>query len=299
MPKDKRPAMQFYVGDWMKDPDLRACSLAARGLWIDMLCLMYESPRRGYLLVKDRPASQQHIARMTGGSSEEVGALLKELEDAGVYSRSSDGAVFCRRMVRDEAVAARARANGQKGGNPVLVAKSDKGGVIPDSNPPDKPRDKHFVEDEEEESLSSDPKGSRFMEFVYAYPHDKRGGMSAAMLFWVKEGLEAIADQVFAALAEAKRRPEWESKYALRIDNWLETRPWIKSTAPAATAQANGEADAYFVRQLAPDAVERFVAATKAKHPKYAHWPKSAFVNAPPPEFLEVVRAGLEAAHAA
>ena len=39
----------FYPGDWFKDPALRSVSLAARGLWIDMLCLMFEGDHRGYL----------------------------------------------------------------------------------------------------------------------------------------------------------------------------------------------------------------------------------------------------------
>ena len=70
----------------------------------------------------------------------------------------------------------------------------------------------------------------------------------------------------------------------------------------AGDARASGsdpDADAYFVRQIAPDAVERFVAATKAAHPKYAHWPKSQFVNTPPPEFLAIVRQGSGGANAA
>ncbi len=43
----KLPSFQFYPGDWMKDPALRSVSLEARGLWMDMLCLLFESVRRG------------------------------------------------------------------------------------------------------------------------------------------------------------------------------------------------------------------------------------------------------------
>lgn len=45
----KLPSMQFYTGDWLKDPSIRRLSPAARGLWFDMLCFMWESPRRGFL----------------------------------------------------------------------------------------------------------------------------------------------------------------------------------------------------------------------------------------------------------
>lgn len=45
----KLPSMQFYTGDWLKDQSIRKLSPAARGLWFDMLCFMWDSPRRGYL----------------------------------------------------------------------------------------------------------------------------------------------------------------------------------------------------------------------------------------------------------
>ena len=45
----KRPAFQFYPGDWLHDTAVRACSLAARGLWIDMLSLMHQGHPYGNL----------------------------------------------------------------------------------------------------------------------------------------------------------------------------------------------------------------------------------------------------------
>ena len=52
----KLPSFQFYPGDWMKDPGLRSVSLEARGLWIDMLCLLFESGRRA--TSNTRPANR-------------------------------------------------------------------------------------------------------------------------------------------------------------------------------------------------------------------------------------------------
>lgn len=104
----KRPSLQFYVGDWMKDPALRAVSFAARGLWMDLLCLMFESPERGCLKhANGRPVTPEQLARMTGGTIDEVRALLQELDDCGVYSVRDDGVIFSRRMVRDEELRAK------------------------------------------------------------------------------------------------------------------------------------------------------------------------------------------------
>lgn len=87
----------------MKDPALRSVSIASRGLWIDMLCLMFESSRRGYLQqVNGQPLSLAQLARMTGCSTDEVAHLVRELEDAGVCSRTEHGILYSRRLVREE-----------------------------------------------------------------------------------------------------------------------------------------------------------------------------------------------------
>jgi hypothetical protein len=108
----KRPSFQFYPGDWLKDTALRACCLAARGLWMDMLSFMHQGTPYGYLTLpsvvddggKDilRPILPGTLARMVGGTAEEVDRLLSELEAAGVFSRSAEGIIFSRRMVSDE-----------------------------------------------------------------------------------------------------------------------------------------------------------------------------------------------------
>jgi hypothetical protein len=100
----KLPSFQFYPGDWMKDPELRSVSLAARGLWIDMLSLMFECDRRGYLQLNGKPVNADQLARMTGCSTGEVSHCLQELDDSGVFSRSDDGTIYSRRLVRDEKV---------------------------------------------------------------------------------------------------------------------------------------------------------------------------------------------------
>jgi hypothetical protein len=129
----KLPAFQFYPGDWMKDPALRSCASAARGLWMDMLCLMSEVGHRGYLQTPaGRPVSVEQLARMVGSTPVEVRDLLIELEDAGVFSRTADGVIYSRRMVRDEGKRQRAKEFGQRGGNPTLRAGGGvKGGVNP------------------------------------------------------------------------------------------------------------------------------------------------------------------------
>ena len=97
------PAILFYTGDWLKDPAVRCMSLGARGLWIDMLCLMYESPTRGYLSLMDgKPVTAVQLARMVGGTLKEIESLLSEMRGCGTFSVTDEGVMYSRRMVSDE-----------------------------------------------------------------------------------------------------------------------------------------------------------------------------------------------------
>lgn len=118
----KLPWMKFYPADWRADPALRMCSLAARGLWMEMLSIMHEADPRGSLLVNGAPIAAKQLANLCGATLRETITLLTELETSGVFSRAEDGTIFSRRMKRDDAKSARDKANGKTGGNPRLNA---------------------------------------------------------------------------------------------------------------------------------------------------------------------------------
>jgi hypothetical protein len=96
--------IKFWPQDWRGDPALRSCSVAARGLWIDLLCVAHESEPYGHVLINGKPLTIRQIGTITGTGEKEAGRLLEELEGAGVFSRSPDGAIVSRRMVKDGAV---------------------------------------------------------------------------------------------------------------------------------------------------------------------------------------------------
>jgi hypothetical protein len=124
----KRPASQWYWGDWLRDPALRSCSICARGLWIDMLALMHEGTPYGYLRVGSVAITAEKLARMVGEPVARVRAWLAELEAADVFSRGGDGAVYSRRMVRDEEVRnARAKGGAESSKNPNVPRAKGRG----------------------------------------------------------------------------------------------------------------------------------------------------------------------------
>lgn len=96
-----QPWMKFYPRDWRGDQALRLVSLPARGLWIEMMCLMHEATPYGHLLVAGQPLSDAALARVVGSSAEEVQALLVELRAAGVCRHTRAGVVYSKRMTDD------------------------------------------------------------------------------------------------------------------------------------------------------------------------------------------------------
>jgi hypothetical protein len=117
-----RPSFQFYPQDWLSDEALSACSMAAQGLWIRMLCLMHKSERRGFLMVGGKPPTEKQLSRMLYSSQNWIQKWIMELTLTGVLSvDKTTGCIYSRRMVKDEHIrCVRAKA-GKLGGNPLLV----------------------------------------------------------------------------------------------------------------------------------------------------------------------------------
>jgi hypothetical protein len=126
------PWSKFFWSDYASDPALKLCSFAAQGLWMRMLCLAAEHDPPGYVAINGRGLEPKDIARITGGSLDEVSALTSELESNGVFSRDRRGWIYSRRMKNEAKKRDIAAQNGKKGGNPSLTKQkenpaSDKG----------------------------------------------------------------------------------------------------------------------------------------------------------------------------
>lgn len=80
----KRPAFQFYPADWRKDANLRRCSPAARGVWMDVLCVLHDSDEYG---IVRWPLKE--LASAAGASP----AHLRELADKRVIKGGDKGRI--------------------------------------------------------------------------------------------------------------------------------------------------------------------------------------------------------------
>ena len=133
----KMPALQFYTGDWRKDPGVQSLPYYERGIWFEILCLMHESAQRGKLLLNGLPMPEEALSQILGLDKGEVKRVVNLLLERGVASRDQESNAFmCRRMVRDELVRRQNAKSGALGGNPNLKA-----GKTCVSQPKDNPRD--------------------------------------------------------------------------------------------------------------------------------------------------------------
>ncbi|HEX5183601.1 MAG TPA: hypothetical protein VFW19_10675 [Allosphingosinicella sp.] len=229
--KAAKPYMQFYPQDWRADEKLRLCSLAARGLWIEILALMHRSERYGHLLISGHVPTDVQLAVQVGAPPQEVSAMLAELQSAGVFSRAASGAIYSRRMTRDEKKALIARQNGKSGGNPSLRKTKEK----PAS---DKGQDKGEVKPQRPETRDQSRRedkplsGDGLPDWL---PRDEWAGFKA-MRTRIKKPLTHRAEQM--ALAELERLREGGQNPAAVLKQsefhcWKGLFPVKSSEAPA------------------------------------------------------------------
>lgn len=103
--KQDLPAMPFYFGDWRKAPEIRALDLDVRMIWFEMLGFMWESTERGYLTLNGKAIDNFVITKMIGVDILLLEQAIQQLEKYNVFSRrETDGAIYCRKMVRDEEI---------------------------------------------------------------------------------------------------------------------------------------------------------------------------------------------------
>jgi len=96
-------------------------SLEVRGAWIDLLCAMMAAEPYGHLAVAGKPMSDEQAARLIGTDIGTYKGILAQIESAHISSRTPDGLLYSRRLVRDyESFMASSNAGRKGGGNPAL-----------------------------------------------------------------------------------------------------------------------------------------------------------------------------------
>ena len=95
----KAPAFQFYVKDWLSDPELQCVSASSRGMWIDALCYMWGAPERGKLTGTEQEIAK--LLRATNGDFAQFMNDLKRHKFADVTLSNNEVTLINRRMQRE------------------------------------------------------------------------------------------------------------------------------------------------------------------------------------------------------
>lgn len=73
--KQKAPAFQFYVRDWLTDSQLQAASPETRGIWINAICLMWLEPDQGVL-----EGTRGELSQILNASPRYIRKFIDEVE---------------------------------------------------------------------------------------------------------------------------------------------------------------------------------------------------------------------------
>ena len=247
--KQDLPAMPFYVGDWLKCPEVKVLPPDVRGLWFDMICYMWESVERGVMVKpNNQPYTKTEIIRMIGLDCSGSGAWLDILIENGVCSvRQSDNAIFSRRMVKDEDVRVKRRKAGKRGGD-VTKARVF---TPPKQDPPAQPETPPVEPDPpqppplspEEQAKAEKAKKYKYAEFVTLTRDEYMKLVEAHTEHGAKRMIEILSNY------KGSKGKKYKSDY-LAILNWVVGRyndeiqkngQQVKNTTPGNPGQTTGD----------------------------------------------------------
>ncbi len=258
LPGDKRPAYQWYPGDFRRDTAVQACPLLVRGLWREMLDLMHDGEPYGHLTAGGVAITEQQLARIVGESIRRICEALQMLEERQVFSRTPDGVIFSRRMVRDEEIRRRRAEGGKDSEKNPRVPRAKDGGK---DGLKDGTKDTHQAihvdtlttipcraANADAVRTSSEAKKKRndlsgFDEFWAVYP--RREAKQEALKAW--KALAPSAEVVALMVSAIERRrgsPDWRKEgghYVPLPASWLRGRRW-EDEVPAGARRAEMDA---------------------------------------------------------
>ena len=131
MKEKKLPYIHFYPGDWLKDVAVQSLDFEQKGIWFEMLLLMFESEPRGYLTLNGEPMETEILAKFLKKTSKKTSKVVEILLSRGVAKMDKNGCIFNARMVRDVDKRLKYKENGSKGGlakkenNPSKILAND------------------------------------------------------------------------------------------------------------------------------------------------------------------------------
>lgn len=230
--QDGRPAFLFFPNDWLSSPDLNSCSLEAQGLWIKILCIMYQSPERGVLLLSSgKQIDNKMLAKICGVDEQNINKLLIELEDTGVLSRLDNQGIYNRRMYREGQIS---KTRSEAGSWEREKQTGNKEATKVEQNAEDE--DENEVLEDVNEDKKEDCKGERkdwFADIWERYP-EKDGKKMAEKHFLASVHTQQDWEDINTALKNYLKSDKVAKGFIKNGSTWFNNwRDWITFTGIA------------------------------------------------------------------
>jgi hypothetical protein len=205
-----------------------------------------------YLLMNGTVPSDAELAQLVRASTvSKLRQLRDELVERGVLSKTADGVLYSRKMVRAAARSKKAQEVGKLGGNPALcgggsltssLTKEDNPQIQrPDPHPDPNPRSQnHTPQLADRRSVEA-----LFEQFWSAYP--RKVGKKAARAVWSRiwpAPTPEFTEIVIAAIRQHAQSRQWrkdDGQFIPHPKTWLSHERWLDQVelSPAATATAS------------------------------------------------------------
>jgi hypothetical protein len=216
----KAPAFQFYVRDWLADPDLQMASSSTKGIWINALCFMWESQDRGRIT-----GEKIAMARMLMCSNDEFEHFLEEADrlhfcDVERQENVRGDKILTltnRRMFREEK-SKKLHRDRQVRYEEKKQSKSNDAKIDGEMTPPSS----------SSTSTSNIYSLAQFELFWKAYPK-KRSRGQAEKAFQKISPDEELLNRILTAIEQAKKSEAWlkeEGRFIPYPATWLNARGW-------------------------------------------------------------------------
>jgi len=224
----KAPAFQFYIKDWLSDPQLRMASFSTKGIWIDLLCYMWGAPVRGKV-----EGSKEELSRLLGANGPEFDLFLDQAKTLAFcnvsVTRNGTLQICNRRMFREENTRKSNKDRQQryrdKQDNDPRNAKV----TPPSPSPsPSTPTKKKRVKAKK----STFGPDNNFELFWQAYP--KKVKKQRALRAWQKQKIPPkTLPAIIKAIKKQDQSDEWikdDGQFIPHPSTWLNDRRWEDET---------------------------------------------------------------------
>lgn len=225
--KRTQSLMPFDAGAWLDTPRINSLSYEQKGVWATLLCYMWQSPNKGFMLrPTGKPYTIKEIARLLGLPNTR---LLDELVECGLLSLDDNGCYFDRLMVRKAEISNKRRIAGAKGGESMMARLAKTTATVVDDEPPSKSipepppqADESKPPEQEETPTPKPPKKAKPKEKVKHIYAEKVMLTEKEYKTLCDEFTEPAAQRMIEILSEYKRM-----KGATYKEDYLAIRKWV------------------------------------------------------------------------